>query len=294
MTDTTDATDEAASHSIGYALIFVAAVLWALIGVMTKRLGELDIDAAEVGTWRAVLGGVCFLVHVAVTRPRAADVGNNRVPLLAFALIGVTLFYTALPKAVEAGGITLAYVLMYTAPAWVAIGAVLVLHEKLHRPDVIAIAVTLFGALLVSVSGGTAITVDVTSVSWGLAAGLSYASYYLLGRRLFERLGGPLTYAICLPLGALVLLALVRPAAPPAEAWPWLLALGFMSTYLPYLALAAGMTRVPSSRAVVVATSEPVLAAILGATLYDERLGPVGLLGAALVLISAVTVSQRR
>ena len=52
------------------------------------------------------------------------------------------------------------------------------------------------------------------------------------------------------------------------------------STYVPYLALAAGMTRVPSSRAVVVATSEPVMAAVLGAVLYDERLGPVGLVGA--------------
>jgi drug/metabolite transporter (DMT)-like permease len=36
------------------------------------------------------------------------------------------------------------------------------------------------------------------------------------------------------------------------------------------------------------------MAAILGAVFYDERLGPVGLVGAALVLLSAATVSRRR
>ena len=67
-----------------------------------------------------------------------------------------------------------------------------------------------------------------------------------------------------------------------------------MSTWLPYLCLSAGLARVPSSRAIIVATLEPVLAAVIGATLYDERLGAVGMVGGVLVIVAATISASRR
>jgi drug/metabolite transporter (DMT)-like permease len=300
---------------LGYLYVAAAAAGWALIGLFTRRLGEEGMRASEVAVWRALLGGACFAGQWAVvtrsqrTTPelgaveQADPVGAHPVrgvwqemwwPLAVFSFVGVTVFFASVPLAVEAGGITLAYVLLYTAPAWVALGAALFLREHLGPIDVGLVALTLLGAALISVSGGTNLTVSVSSVGWGLTAGITYASYYLLGRRLFDRLGAVTTYAICLPAGGLVLLLLVRPSWPGSSAWLLLAGLAIVSTWLPYLCLSAGLARVPSSRAIIVATLEPVLAAIIGATIYDERLGAVGLVGGVLVIVAATVSATRR
>jgi len=290
----------AARRTTGYLFVVGAASAWALIGVFTRELADTGMTAGEVATWRALLGGACFVVHF-IVRPSARRTPDDgplplraaAVPLAAFALIGVTVFFASLPLAIEAGGITIAYVLMYTAPAWVAIGAAIFLRERLGPVDIGLVAVSVAGAALVSTATGN---IDLTAggVFWGLVAGLSYASYYLLGRRLFERLGAVATYAICLPAGGILLAVIVRPAVPASSAVPWLVALAVGSTWLPYLSLSAGLARVESSRAVVVATLEPVIAAAIAASFYDERLAAAGWFGAALIVTSAAISATRR
>ncbi len=299
--DLSDDTPHAAR--LGYVAILVAASGWALIGVFTRRLGADGMAASELATWRALLGGACFALQVAVAR-RADAPGGPSVPasrgvgvaarLAAFCLIGVVVFFASLPLAIEAGGITLAYVLLYTAPAWVALGARMFLGHRLAAIDVALVGATLLGAAAISAAGGKHITIGVASVGWGLASGITYASYYLLGRRLFAELGAARTYAIVLPAGGAILALLVRPAWPNVSQW-WLLAgLTVISTWLPYQCLAVGLARVPPSRAVVVATVEPVLAATLGAVFYGERPGPLGIVGGVTVLVAATLSSLRR
>jgi drug/metabolite transporter (DMT)-like permease len=276
---------------MGASCVVGAAAAWAFIGVFTRELGARGVEASDVATWRALLGGACFVLHRLVVggdRPTRRDAG----PLTLFAIVGVTVFFAALPLAVEAGGITIAYVLLYTAPAWVALGAVILLGERLGPWEIGLVGATVAGAALVALSGGANVIISAASIGWGLAAGWSYASYYLLGRRLFDRLGAVTTYAICLPTGGAILALLVRPSVPPARSWPWLVGLAILSTWLPYVLLAAGLARLPSSRAVVIATIEPVLAALLGAALYDERLGSVGWIGAAIVFSSAAASAR--
>ena len=287
------------SARLGYLAVLGAASGWALIGVFTRELGDDGMAAADLAAWRALLGGACFAVHFALGRrrapkPAAVPDASTWWRLAAFTLVGVVVFFASLPLAIEAGGITIAYVLLYTAPAWVAVGAALLLGERLGPVDWALIAATLAGATMIVTSGGAELTVNVASVGWGVASGVTYASYYLLGRRLFEQLEAVRVYALCLPAGGVVLLALVRPTWPSGSQWLLLACLAVVSTWLPYLLLGIGLSKVPSSRAVVVATIEPVLAAIIGAAFYGERLGPVGVLGATTVLAAAAVSSTRR
>ncbi|HET8985349.1 MAG TPA: EamA family transporter, partial [Trueperaceae bacterium] len=48
---------------LGYLLIFVAATLWALLGVFSQRLLTSGVPALEIAYWRAALAGVVFIVH---------------------------------------------------------------------------------------------------------------------------------------------------------------------------------------------------------------------------------------
>jgi DME family drug/metabolite transporter len=101
-------------------------------------------------------------------------------------------------------------------------------------------------------------------------------------------------FAYVMPVGALGLLPLVRFEALSAGAGAWLdLALmAVLSTYLAYFVYYTGLRGVEASRAVLVATLEPVLAAALAAALFGERLGALGVAGGVLVLVAAALASM--
>lgn len=294
---------------VGTAQVAGAAVLWSLIGVCSAELVDLGMPARQVAVWRALLGGACFVVHLAVrgrlrrTRapggPRDGLTGawvalrGHAGPLAVFTLVGVVVFYSTLPLAVDAGGIALAYVLLYTAPVWVALGAVVLLGEHLGPVRAGAIAVTVLGVAALALGAGGTVTVSVASVSWGLLAGLSYSSYYLSGRRLFEAVEPVLVYAVALPVGGLALAVVVGLDRPTAAMLGWLVLLGVASTWLAWFLFALGVRRVESTRAVVVAMVEPVLATMIGVAFYGERLGALGVAGALAVVGASTLVAVR-
>lgn len=278
----------------GYALVALAAVLWALLGVFSKRLLDAGVGATEIAFYRAALGGLLFVVHAAMTRQLRLQRRSDLWAFAAFALVGVTLFFTALNLAIEAGGVSLAFILLYTAPAFVAVLAAIFLGERLRPVNVMLIAAAILGVVLVARSGGGGIEVGAAAIVWGLVAGLSYSSYYLFGKWVLRRYRPAAIYAIVLPVGALGLLPFVpfdavRLATP--SMWLDIALMAGLSTYLAYLVYYLGLRRVQASRAVLVATIEPVVAAVLAAALFGERLGVWGIVGALVVLGAAVLTS---
>jgi drug/metabolite transporter, DME family len=280
----------------GYTLVFAAAVLWGLIGLFTRALLDAGLGALEIAFWRAVIAGGAFALHAAAIDRLRVRHGRDALVLAAFALIGVTLFYGSLSLAIETGGISLAFVLLYTAPAFVAVLAWPLLGERLTLPKAGLVALALTGIVLVALAGDGASGVRVTAVSigWGLTAGLSYASYYLFGKWVLARYATVTIYAVVLPIGALGLLPFVRFAPKDPQVWLLLVTLALVSTYLAYLLYYTGLRTVEASRAVLVATVEPVVAAALAAAVYGERLGPYGVAGAALILLAAAAAAVRR
>jgi DME family drug/metabolite transporter len=277
----------------GILLVAGAALLWALIGLFTPALLDQGVSATEIAFWRALIGGACFLVHGAARGGLRARSGRDAAELVAFGLVAVGLFYVALAKAVDLGGVSLAWILLYTAPGWVAIAAVTVLKEHVDRVRALLVLATMGGVALVAVGGGEGITVTPGSLAWGLAAGLSYASWYVGGKRFLPRYGPVTISAWTLLAGALVLLPLAGIRAYPLRAWLLLAGLAMVSTYLPVLMYYSGLRAVDASRAAIVATVEPVAALAIGATVGAERLTALAGLGALVVLAAAALASAR-
>lgn len=281
-----------AGDPLGYGLVALAALLWALLGIFSKRLLEAGVGPTEIAFWRAAIGGGMFLVHAASARQLRLQRRSDALAFILFALVGVTLFYTALNQAIDAGGVSLAFILLYSAPAFVAVLAALLLGERLTRGKAVLVAMSVAGVALVAQGGDSGMTVSVRSVTWGLIAGASYSSYYLFGKWVLARYRPAAIYAIVMPIGALGLLPLtpfvaLREATPAM--WLDIALMSLLSTYFAYFVYYSGLRRVEASRAVLVATLEPVVAAALAAWLFGERLGLLGLLGGALVVGAAMS-----
>src|SRR5690606_10857689 len=87
--------EDAPARPKGYLYVVGAALLWGTIGVFSKRVLEHGVAAVEIAFWRAALAGAAFLVQAVIARTLRLQRPADALGLAAFALIGVSLFYTA-------------------------------------------------------------------------------------------------------------------------------------------------------------------------------------------------------
>lgn len=271
-------------------LVLAAAGLWGLLGIFGKLAAAQGLSPLEVAFWRAALGGGLFAAQAGVARaplPRGRDLWVTA----AFGLAGVSVFYGAYQLAVRAGGASLASVLLYTAPAFVALSGWALYRERLGGRTWLAVGATLFGIGLISLSGGQGVQASPAALGFGLLSGLTYALYYVYGKAFFHRFNPAALYAVALPVGALGLLPFTGFAHKSPAAWLILAAIALPSTYLAYNAYADGLRGLPATRASVIASVEPVVAAGLAALIFGERLSWLAVVGAALVIGAALALS---
>ena len=272
----------------GYLLILAAAILWGIIGPVARGAFAEGVTPMEVAFWRAVLAWIFFGLHALVKRQ--VRISTRDWPaLLVFSGAGVTLFYASYQFAVQLGGAALAAVLLYTAPAWVAIMSRFFFKESMNRVKLIALFSTLVGVTAVSWSGGGAgLRVTPLAIISGLLAGFSYALYYIFGKFFQGRYSAANLFLYMLPLGALGLLPWVQFGHKSITAWLFLFSLAFFSTYGAYFCYYAGLKYLEPTRAAITATLEPVVAAVVAFAWWGESFNSFGYIGSGLILGSVV------
>ena len=288
----------------GYVLVIIAAVLWATMGLFYKGLmATYALPALTIVFWRAAAAAAALFLFLASSRRRRASlrIAQKDWPLfLGFGAIGVAAFYAVYIHAIDLAGMGVAAVLMYTAPVWVTLFGALFRGERLTARKASALLLALAGCALVGrLYDASGVALNSPGILAGLGAGLTYGAYILFSKGAAERAYSPwAALAYALVLGALFLLPFqgpaeaLRPFASPQLAL-WLLILGLIPTLGGGVAFNAGLHHVSASNASIVATLEPVIAALLGWAVWGERLDAPQLLGAGLIL-AAVVLLQRK
>jgi len=260
-----------------------------MIGPLSKLAFASGMDTVEVAFWRTTLAWFLFAGQAA--KNREIRIAWRDLPAVAgFGVVGIAGLFGTYVVAVEAGGAALASVLLYTAPAWVALMSRLFLKEPMGGFKLAAVAATILGVIGVSLGpghgGGTAI--GGRAIGFGLLSGITYALYYIFGKYYLGRYKTPTLFLYALPVGSLTLLPFVHFTRPSlAGAVPCLI-LAFFSTYASYSIYYAGLKRLEATRAAVVATMEPVMAGVLAYAMFGECFSSLGYAGAGLIIGSVL------
>ena len=272
----------------GYLYVLAAAALWGLIGPLSKLSFAAGMDTVEVAFWRTTLAWFLFAGQAIANRETRID--RRDLPAVAgFGVAGIAGLFGAYVVAVQAGGAALASVLLYTAPAWVALMSWLFLKEPMGGYKVAAVAATILGVAGVSLGPGDGgVAVDGRAIAYGLLSGVTYALYYIFGKYYLGRYKTPTLFLYALPVGSLALLPFTTFTRPTwAGAVPCIV-LALCSTYGAYSLYYAGLKRLEATRAAVTATFEPVMAALLAFAMFGERFSFVGYLGSGLIIGSVL------
>ena len=284
-----------------FLLVVTAAVLWGTGGLLGSLLSDHSgTSAYAVAMWRMLIAGVALVVFLAVTgrlSPRALTAPMWRRMLVTGATTALfeVLYFTAVALA----GVSLAtLVTIGSAPLWVAAADAVVTRAAPPRRTVVALGLALAGLTALLGTGLEAGADAVAGVAVGLAAGAAFAALTFVNRHPVAGLGAVRLTALSFTAGGLMLVPLVAltgwSAPSGGEGWGYALALGVMSTALAYVAYLHGLETVPPFVATIVSLLEPLVAAVLGALILGERLGPVGVLGGAVLAGAIVLLRPQR
>jgi len=312
----------ASSSAVGIAFVSVAAVLWGTTGTAQSLgaggLSPFWVGAAQLAVSSLFLGALLAVSHWRL-RGRAGRAGQGGAPvqpllpnpvhlglrpawflLASMGIGGYSIFFYE--------GVTLTGVAVGTAvaigsgPIWAGLMQALVLRAPLSA--------LWWAGTLVSVAGGAAMVMarGGATLSWsGLAlcllAGLSYAGYALINKRLVTHMSPRVvnfyvfTGAACMA----VPIALVQSGLPQ-----WSLAavlvvvyLGVVVSGLAHMLFSIGLRSISGPTGVTLSLIEPVAAFVLAVWVVGERqplqswLGLLAVLAGLMLVIGAEMRAQR-
>lgn len=275
----------------GYLFILSAATCWGLIGIFSSIAFVEGVSPMEVAFWRAVLSWVCFGIYALLRRELRIELKD--LPLMViFGLLGVSLFYVSYLYAVNLGGAAFASVLLYTAPAWVVICSFFFFREKFTLVKTFAVLSVILGVFLISRTGGSSggNEIGIMAVLAGLTSGFCYSLYYTIGKYFSSRYSSPNLFVYVLLIGAVGIFPFVDFGPKSPTAWLALGAVSVISTFVAYYCYYQGVKHLEAGKASIVATLEPVVAAIAAYVVLGEYFSVIGYVGAMLI-VGAVVVT---
>ncbi|MET8772838.1 EamA family transporter [Streptomyces sp. NPDC004658] len=293
----------------GLLYLIVTGAAWGTAGAAASLVYRTsDMGAFALSFWRCALGlgllSAGRLLRPGVRRPAPVrPVGRTLTRALATGL-ALAVFQTAYFAAVASTGLAVATVVTLGAgPVLIALGARLLLGERLGAGGLAAVAGALAG-LAVLTFGGSAATVRPAGVLLALASAAGYGAMTLL-TRWWGRGGGAdaagttvgafaVTTLCLLPFAAAE--GLLPHTAHPARLLGLLLYIAAVPTALAYAFYFAGAAVVRSATVSVIMLLEPVTAAVLAVVLLGERLTVTTAAGTLLMLgaVAGLAVSEAR
>jgi drug/metabolite transporter, DME family len=298
MTITTPSTQpisERPRHRVGWALVLVAATLWGTTGLAFKALGaNPDNNAWAISFMRLALSVPFILVCARLLLGRWLPALTLKGLLVLLAVgAGMALYQITYVLAIERVGVAIAVLISICgAPVLVALIAVPLFKERLTKKTYLSLLTALVGTVLLV--GWPEQGVDALPRFWeGVAIAVACAvfqAFFVLAAREAGKVCHPMhSVGVGFSFGALMLLPFALHFGLTLQysgnEWLILLYLGAIPTALAQSLFLTGIKSTGAVGGAIASLLEPLVSTVLAVWLLGEQLGPIGYVGALILLI---------
>lgn len=289
------------TEATGLALIIISGILWGTIGVVSRWLSADGLNPLTISAFRFLISAAILLVWAGSVYGLRGLITLPRRDILLMLLYGLMLaisqtsYLTAIPLA----GVTIStLIVICSAPLAVAAFSRLVRRERLDGRVVFALTVSILGtAMLVGVPSDSGTTELAGGTFYSLVSALSYAAVIQIGHGLTRRHDPLRINAVSFLVGAAILWMIAIPSgiSLPARLEDWLLIayLGIFPSVTAYALFLRGMRVTSATISSILVLLEPLVAALLAALIFGERLSPLGLVGGLLMCVGFLALVRR-
>jgi drug/metabolite transporter (DMT)-like permease len=282
-------------NRIGYILVALAAILFAISGACAKALFNAGVTAYQLIQLRTTLAFVGLIVWLAIRYPGQLKISLKDLPYficLGFFGIGAAQFFYLF--AISKINVAAAILLHYTGPVFVALYTAFVQQQRIGTKALAAIVGTLVGSYFVVGAYDLAmLSLNRVGIIGGILAAVAFATYSLLSAYGMKKYT-PWTVVL---YGMLFAALIWHVLFPPMGAflqnysplqWILILFIGLGGTIVPFGLYFEGIKRIKPTHASITATLEPIAAGVVAAIFLGEQMALLQILGGLLVIISIV------
>lgn len=289
--------------SRGILAILMAALLWSTLGIMGKLLLKEGVDMIAGVSLRPLFAFLVLLLSRPLfpkqTFQEPVSRGKKIAFFALFGFAGVTVFYILYFLAVKTTSISLAVLLLYTAPVWVLIFSLLSRWETFSLQKGGAVILSLIGVSLIAQASFGSLSIQ--GFLYGLGSGLTYALFTYFGKIALKKfdLWSVLVWVFGFGSLGFVPFWISRPElifqvihSPNALIIGFLMGLG--PTAISYGAYLWALNFVPPTVAALICTLEPVLGSLWGVLFFAEAFTVQNAFGGFLILSAVILASSGR
>ena len=278
------------------AKILLAGFGWGVIGVFSRPLSAAGLSAVQVTLVRSVIVAAGMALYLLFTDRRQFRIQLKDLWMfLGTGLLSIVFFNICYFLTIQKATLAAASILLYTAPCFVLLMSAVFFHEKITAQKLAALALAFGGCALVS--GFSGVQMPFTAVLTGIGSGLGYALYSIFGSVALKKYQSFTVIFYTFLIASLGLL----PFAGAAETWEILssspqtlmfgLALGILSTFLPFVFYTNGLREMEAGKASVLAFAEPMVATLAGIVIFKEALHLQNVLGILMIFGAIVLLN---
>ncbi|GAE25339.1 hypothetical protein JCM9140_1329 [Halalkalibacter wakoensis JCM 9140] len=287
------------TQKVALLSIGAAAFLWGIIGIFVTYLYEMGFTPTQVVTVRALSASLFLVLYILIKNRNylKIKVADSKY-FVGTGVISFLFFNWCLFSAIDQMSISVAAILLYTAPAFVTIFSWLMFKEALTKRKITALLVTLIGSsFVVGILPSLNESISLVGLVLGVGSGFFYGLYSIFGKFALQKYH-PLTVTVYTFLFAAVAITPfsglwnVLSLFSNLYVWIFIIGLGFLSTMLPFLLYTKGLSTIESSKASIIATMEPVVASLVGFAIFHETLTFYQYVGIILVIAAVLIVQE--
>ncbi len=294
---------DSSDAALGIAFVLAAAVLLSFKGILIKLAYAEGVGVIAL-LWLRFAIALPFFWSFAVWRlgPTRVFAIERRDLLAAFLGGGLTNWgaWVADFTALSMIDVSLSRIILFSFPAFVLLFDS---ARKRRAPPLRQwAALILIEAGVVLSLGGFDVgymVENLAGAAWAMLSGLIFAIYIMINQETSVRTGS-IRFTVFAVTGACAVLTVHFFAAHPVSdlaispmglLWAGLLAI--LATLVPYFMFSEGIRRAGAARASLVSAIGPPATVLLAFLILGERMGPIQLLGGAVVILGVVALEAR-
>lgn len=289
------------NKNIEPVFIIVAGICWGIIGIFSRTLTAYGFSPVQITASRCLVVAVFLLIYILVLDKGKLKIFIKDIWLfIGTGICSIVFFNICYFMTISMTTLSLAAVLLYTAPCFVMVLSAIFFGEKITNQKLLSLMLAFSGCVLTSgMLGKGQGPVSWLGIMTGIGAGFGYALYSIFGRVALKKYDS-LTVTLYTFLFAF---AGIAPFTDLGSAFTLLtshfeivsnvLLIGILSTLLPFLLYTKGLSKVEASKASIMAFVEPMVATVIGILVFQEKMALTNVVGILLIFLSVVLLNVR-
>ncbi len=275
----------------GYGEIITASILWGFAGILAKKV--VGMSAQGIIFYRVTFALLILFIFLYLSGNLSKiKLKDKKIYILLFSIFQVATMLTYFIAVLKAS-VSIAVLLLYTAPVYITLLSPLLLEERSTKIGWFALILSISGIFLIVDMGKIDFSQYSLGIFAGILSGISYALQIITSKYICCSYSGYTQAFWSFLIAVLILL--------PAGIIPfdviygniiYLVLLAIFPTILAVSLYFNGLNKIKASSASILALIEPLSAVILAVLILDEKVSLPLILGGALILAGAAIVTR--